>query len=157
MRAMRIGQLILAGASFYERKSQTLDALTLAEGNEVIVWTGRIPPSAPAVDVVHLYGPASFPIRIADEMPAPYVAAGAPRKSSFRFKAVTQPRRISAIGPDAVSEAVEDSYFTAGVSASGAGRFKIGSFGKSRRIIPMIQASISRVSRFRDDIDWDVF
>lgn len=155
---MRIGQLILEGASLYERKSQALDAMTLADGNDVIVWSDRIPPDAPAVDVIHVYGPATFPARIADEMPAPYVAAGGPRKSRFRFKAITQPaRRISATGSDAVPEAVEDQYFQAEVPDSTSGRFKIGSFGKSRRVIPMIQASISRVSRFRDDIDWDVY
>ena len=71
---MRIAQIVLPGASLYERKSQRLDAAALAGTHEVqLVDAARLDGPARGFDVAHVYGPRVLPRR---RFGAPYVASG---------------------------------------------------------------------------------
>src|SRR5258708_40109888 len=70
---MRIAQLILPGASQYERKSQRLDAAQLAAaGHDVLLVDDPT-----GFDLAHLYGPLTLPRR---RLTVPYLASGTMRR-----------------------------------------------------------------------------
>src|SRR5258708_9221196 len=70
---MRIAQLILPGASQYERKSQRLDAAQLAAaGHDVLLVDDPT-----GFDLAHIYGPLTLPRR---RLTVPYLASGTMRR-----------------------------------------------------------------------------
>ncbi len=95
---MRVAQIILSGASEYERKSQRIDAaLPGVERAE----------DAGGFDLAHVYGPAPLPrLRIG----APYVA-NAPMPRRWWQRRLPQPRAV--VTPFDLPEAVEEAFFAA--------------------------------------------
>ncbi|MGZ7081319.1 MAG: hypothetical protein ACXVJT_18030, partial [Thermoanaerobaculia bacterium] len=82
---MRVAQMVVRGASLYERKSQRIDAAALvAAGHEVVLIEAPARAPAPHFDVTHVYGPPS------------HVASGKARV---------------VITPEVVPEAVEELWF----------------------------------------------
>jgi len=148
---MRIAQLVLPGASAYERKSQRLDAAALS--------AQRIESASEATgfDLVHVYGPRELPAALFAGFPVPYVASGIVRKPRFSFRPPREPEfALAPVENDdftLLPEAVDDAYFDNRQPATGN---RIGSIDRPS-IRNVIEQTYARIRRFRDDVDWQLF
>jgi hypothetical protein len=149
---MRIAQLLLPGASSYERKSQRLDAVALSA--ELIQNAA----DASAFDLVHVYGPRELPSSLFIGFPKPYVASGNVRKPRFALRSPVEPEyALSPVESDEFTllpEAVDDSYF--GTRQQATGDIVIGSIDRPS-VRNSIEQALARIHRFRDDINWHLF
>lgn len=148
MGRMIIAHVVAPDASQYERKSQRIDAAALAASGHTI--TGD-PDSA---EIVHVYAGPALP-RL--DFRKPFVTNVAQKKRRFSFRRGAEPRAI--VTPFNVPEAVEDAYF-APHSADGRrpdeGPSTIGSYLRPS-VENLIQQTMSRIDRFRSDVEWRVF
>lgn len=153
---MRIAQLLLPGASSYERKSQRLDAVALGGQAETLSYVGQRL-SLSAFDVVHVYGPRELPSSLFVGFPRPYVASGNVRKRRFSFRSPVEPEyALSPVESDEFTllpEAVDDSYFS---RQQPTGNIVIGSIDRPS-VRNSIEQALARIHRFRDDINWHLF
>lgn len=85
---MIIAQLLLTGASAYERKSQAIDAVSLAAEHDV-----RVGAVADA-DIVHIYAPRILDPAVLRDITLPFVSNVRPKGSRFPWRKVRQPARI---------------------------------------------------------------
>ena len=145
---MRIAQVVLPGASEYERKSQRIDRTLLADRHEVVLVSLE-EVRASGAEVAHVYATGDLPRAPFISFPIPYVSSATLRKSRWSFRKPVEP--VPAVLP----EAVEDSYFD--TQHAPANDIKIvGSFARpSTR--NMVDQTLHRIHRFRNDIDWRVF
>ena len=145
---MRIAQLVLPGASAYERKSQLLDARALS---------GQLTENRDEADLIHVYGPREIPSAMVSGFRLPYVASGTVRKRRFAWKAPHEPEyALSPVESDdftLLPEAVDDAYF--GNRQPATGNF-VGSIQRPSTQ-NVIEQTIARIHRFRDDISWHLF
>lgn len=122
-----------ADASEYERKCQRVDAahfeVDLARADVVHVYTGR---TLPTID-------------------KPFVANIESTRRRFSFRREGKP--ASVITPFNVPEAVEERYFA--TTAAGGGT-RIGSYARPS-IKSLVEQTMHRIDRFRDDIEWRWF
>lgn len=145
---MRITQLLLPGASEYERKSQRLDRDALISAGHEIVDDG---------DVAHVYGPYPLPPL---QIKVPFVANAHPTKTWWRRAkqpaAVVSPLKD---GPDTyLPEAIDDAYFAERTARKTDDRYRLGTFDSHRvGVNRLIDQTLHRMHRFRDDVDWLVF
>lgn len=174
---MKIGQILFENAPFYEQKSQRLDSLHLEPDHEVKLWvvqgtktrdwTGQvcaarqlsslIPPTG--VRILHVYGPRALPADIFGGMKLNYVATGKPPSSRLPWRKTRGPA-ASALpyGPDAVAEAVEAGYFLPlADNRAEKPRYRIGTLARGREVAGMVEATRSRLVRFRDDLEWQLW
>ena len=154
---MLIAQILLPDASWFDRKSQALDAAMLAGRRDVILTTFEGAVRAGAA-IAHVYGPAGF--TLPSGFGIPYVAAGPPRRRHFAWREPVAPRAI--VSPlDNLPEAVDETYFDprAGGDASPSRTPKVvGAFGRHRAgVLSMVELTLARIHRFRDDVDWLLF
>jgi hypothetical protein len=153
---MRIAQLLLPGASSYERKSQRLDAAALATQHDISLIHNA--GEASGFDLVHVYGPRELSSALFIGFPIPYVANGIVRKPRFAFRAPIQPEYLLApVESDdftLLPEAVDDRYFD--VQRNPTEQVIIGSIDRPGAH-NMIEQTIVRIGRFRDDIHWHLF
>lgn len=145
---MRITQLLLPGASAFERKSQQLDRDALiAAGHEI----------TDDANVTHVYSPYPLPPL---KLKTPFVANSRPTQRWWR-RASEPAIVISPLKDTAgtfVPEAIDDSFFAARTPREPDGRYRLGTFGGERvGVNGMIERTLHRMHRFRDDIDWLVF
>ena len=142
---MRIAQILLPGASYFDRKSFQIDQTTLAERHELV--------DAAVAEVAHLYGPVRTPPPFA----IPYVAANRPSRRRFSWRKPVEPAAI--ISPlDNVREAVSEVYWGAKLRSSSSDALLIGTFGRQRAgVATIIDLTLARIHRFRDDIEWRIF
>lgn len=155
---MRIAQIVLEGASEFERKCQRVDFAALSAKHDVIVTDGPVV----SADVAHVYGPSPLPSRALVGFKIPYVASSAP---ASRF-ALSQPARprvivspIEVAGSDGqlLPEAVEEIWFGAGAKReSTPPRHLIASYSRPS-IINAVEQALLRIGRSRDDIAWNLF
>jgi len=161
---MRIAQLLLPGASSYERKSQRLD-LTWAGFSNPAEAGQRTRPTlinnaadASAFDIVHVYGPRELPSSFFVRFPVPYVASGNVRKPRFAFRPPIEPEyALAPVESDdftLLPEAVDDGYF--GNWQPATGNVVIGSIDRPS-VRNAIAQAMARLSRFREDVDWHLF
>jgi glycosyltransferase involved in cell wall biosynthesis len=141
---MIIAQLLLPGASEYERKSQRIDFESLSKEHDV-----RAGDTAGA-DIIHIYAPNDFD----HDIDAPYVANVRPR--ARRFRKIVQPRAVITPIKDSsdifIPEAVEEIYFgTSETEGKRVGTFARASIGN------IIEQTAARIHRFRDDVEWLLF
>ena len=142
---MIVGQVVTEDASEYERKCQRVDAahfeVDLARAEVVHVYTGR---TLPPID-------------------RPFVANIAPTRRRFSFRREGQPAVV--VTPFNVQEAVEERYFdgsfaalrgSAAPPAQDDRRYRIGSFARPS-LKPLIEQTMHRIDRFRDDVEWRLF
>jgi hypothetical protein len=155
---MRIAQIILPGATAYERKSQRIDAAALAERHQVFESTIESFASARA-DLAHVYaGAGDLPAASFVGFPFPYVASSDVHTSRWSWRRPVRPSVVvSPLTAEPLPEAVEERYFAAAdVRASGGERRTIGSFNRpSAR--NLVEQTLARIHRFRTDVDWRVF
>lgn len=158
MRAVIIAQVVLPGASEYERKSQRADAEALRGNHEVITGTGLA--VASGANVAHLYGPRELPRALVREIGIPFVANGTVPRRRFSFGSVVEPAYVvsplAGDGVELLAETVEPAYWEAQWSPLRQERKSIGSFarGANRN---WIEQTMARIHRTRDDVDWLLF
>jgi hypothetical protein len=171
-----IAQLLLPGASAYERKSQAIDAIALSAEHDVRVGVA-------GADIVHIYAPRTFDPAAVRDITVPFVSNARPRTARFAWRRLRQPARIITPLKEAathetapprdhetatfIPEAVADSYFdpaTMQPSNPATGqpgnpptqRPTIGSFSRPS-IRNIVEQTATRIHRFRDDVDWLLF
>jgi hypothetical protein len=168
---MRIAQIILPSASEYERKSQRLDRSALSPSHDVVV----IPleeAAASGASVAHVYAGADLPAASFRRFPIPYLASAAIPRSRWPFGKPVEPRFLVSPLTDrpeadpairdprsaiCLPEAVEEAYFGSPIETRNPGEQRtVGSFARpSTR--NMVEQTLVRIHRFRDDVAWEVF
>lgn len=160
---MRIVQIVLPGASEYERKSQRADFGALSPHHEVTTCSSA--DDVPSGDVAHIYGPRDLPAGLLRGFPLPYLTNSAIRRTRFFNRAYRAAlHTISPLegeGTTTVPEAVEDSYWRAEVqSPSGVREPRVaGVFGATCRpgVRNAVEQTAARLQRFRDDVIFHLF
>lgn len=161
---MRILQIVLPGAPEYEKKSQRIDRVALEGRGHTVVVAETVPRDVVA-DVAQVYGPLPDVRRQTRKIVPPYLASVAlPQARLPRFFDRSKAPAV-VVGPVAgegvrlLPEAVEESYFDAVRSAEEERpRKKIGSFAGARPgIRDMAERTMTRIHRFRDDVEWHLF
>jgi hypothetical protein len=149
---MIIAQLLLPGASEYERKSQRIDFAALSAEHDV-----RLGELANA-DIVHIYAPREFDPGVVRDLPLPYVSNARPKERMFR-KSVQPVRVVTPLKEtnDAyIPEAVLDEYFGILATRQPGKRATIGTYAR-KELKNIIAQTAARIQRFRDDVDWLLF
>ena len=151
---MIIAQLLLPGASDYERKSQRIDVAALSAEHDVRVGT------VAGADIVHVYGPTSLNPAAVRDLTLPFICNARSKARRFQWRTVTQPARvISPLKETAetfIPEAVDDGYFEAPATHQPGDRATIGTFARPS-IRNIVEQTATRIHRFRDDVDWLLF
>ena len=154
---MRIAQIILPTASDFDRRSQQTDAALLATRHEVLTTSFEGAVAAGAA-VAHVYAGAGFDAPGARQFPLPWVATAAPRQRRFIWRKPAVPDAV--LSSLDLPEAVDESYFAAPDGRAGATSppYRLGTYGRDRPgVMNLIELTLSRIQRFRDDIEWLVF
>jgi hypothetical protein len=175
-----IAQLLLPGASAYERKSQLLDAAALAAAHDVRLGT------IAGADIVHIYAPQILDPAATRGITVPFISNARPKAPRFAWRKVRQPGRVitplketathetsDPRDPETatfIPEAVDDRYFDpATQQPSNAAtrqsnpatnhpttRATIGTFSRPS-IRNIVEQTATRIHRFREDVDWLLF
>ena len=141
---MRIAQIILPDASQYERKSQRADRAALEGRFEFVEEWGKS-------DLAHVYAGSKLPSDL--RLPVPYVSSAAMPRSRWPWRRSPEPARV--VTWRELPEVVEDVYFTREPREERAGPKMIGSFHRTSTK-NMVEQTISRIHRFREDVAWSV-
>ncbi|HEX3071728.1 MAG TPA: glycosyltransferase [Thermoanaerobaculia bacterium] len=179
-----ITQLLLPGASAYERKSQAIDAAALPAEHDV-----RLGDLADA-DIVHIYAPRILDPAALRDITLPFVSNAHPKAARFNWRKERQPARVitplkdptptheisapqdhaTATADDDtarrrerkippletfIPEAVDDRYFELATKQPGT-RATVGTFSRPS-IRNIVEQTATRIHRFRDDVDWLLF
>jgi hypothetical protein len=156
---MRIAQVVLSAASEYERKSQRIDLASLPPHHEVVtVALDEVRSSGAAL--AHIYAGRELPRAAFVGFPVPYVSNAPVRNARWVWRKAAEPGRV--LSPFEVPEAVEDTWFQRRPAAEstaprreGDGRV-IGTFVRDD-VRPLIEQTIHRLERTRDDVRWRLF
>jgi glycosyltransferase involved in cell wall biosynthesis len=149
---MRIVQIVMPGASEYERKCQRVDAEALAAKHEVFLASIDEARAAKA-DVAHVYASDELPATDFAGFPTPYLSSVSIRKSRWPWRRAAEPAHVvTPLGE--LPEAVEERYW--GSSPREVSRNVVGSFAR-QSTRNMIEQTLTRIHRFRDDVSWKVF
>src|SRR4051794_39030561 len=145
-----IAQLLLPDASEYERKSQRIDFAALSQEHQF----GEIAKA----DIVHIYAPDDFDPAIVRDIGLPYVSNARPKNRRFR-KSVQPHSVISPIKETVetfIPEAVDEIYFDNREARQPGNRATVGSY-RRKTTNNLIELTVARIHRFRDDVDWLLF
>jgi hypothetical protein len=160
---VRIIQTIVGRASEYERKAQRVDFAGLSAAHAVTLVDPAALSYAEA-DVAHIYGPSTLSSSVLKRLRLPFVTNAEVVKPRFVWRKPQEPSFV--VSWDLVPEAVEEKWFewntVRGVGdeipAGAAAIHKIGSFDNGRPgVRNMIEQTIARLHRFRDDLEWHTF
>ncbi|HEX2120485.1 MAG TPA: glycosyltransferase [Thermoanaerobaculia bacterium] len=159
---MRIAQIVLAGASEYERKCQRVDRTALSEAHEV-VEVRLDEAAASGAQVAHVYATGELPSAAFVRFPLPYVASADVRRSRWPWRRPVEPdyvvspitEKIEQSRYQPLPEAVEPAWFEAGKPPR-PGKNIIGTFARPA-IRNMIEQTLARIHRFREDVTWHLF
>lgn len=143
---MIIAQLVLPGASEYERKSQRIDFASLSVEHDIRIG------DATDADLIHVYAPEAMRI----DLSLPYVSNVRPKRR--RFRRTAQPKRVVAPLKDTadsfIPEAVDEIYFAGEEKQSH--KPTVGTFARPQ-LRNIIEQTAARIQRYRDDVDWLLF
>lgn len=145
---MRIAQLLLPSASEYERKSQRADLEALREKHEIV--------ALPDAQIAHVYAGGELPPGEFVDFPLPYVSSAPMKASRWSWRKPRLPAFVlSPFGEKPLPEVVEERYWDTPQRRSG-GEKIVGSFHRpgTRN---MVEQTLMRVHRFRDDVTWNIF
>lgn len=178
MRLMLVVQVALDPLSFFEAKSMRQDRRTL-EGSSEGVLTYHVTDQRvhtelgdfridqlqrelhrQSADLVHVYGSQQPPPRWIGTLGRPYLAPWSVSGSRLPWRRIPAPAAIlSPLDPGSVPEAVDEEYVANEDHPPGAaGPYLIGSAGPDRKGIGlMTRATMARLGRFRDDVEWRIF
>jgi hypothetical protein len=141
-----VAQLLLPGASEYERKSQRIDFASLSAEHDVRFG------DASDADLIHVYSPDD--VRL--DLTLPYVSNVRPKRR--RFRRTAQPERVITPLKDTADsfmpEAVEEIYFDGETKEPG--KPTVGTFARAQ-LRNVIEQTAARIQRYRDDVDWLLF
>lgn len=155
---MRIVQIVLPGASEYERKSQRADHAALSANHEVTVVGGDALAGINA-DVAHVYAGEFLPATAFLGFRVPYVASADFPPARWRLRKPVKPRVVaSPLAEEPLPEIVEDRYFAAQMNREPRDPAikVIGSFDRtSTRNV--VEQTLARIRRFRDDVSWNLY
>jgi hypothetical protein len=147
---MRIAHLILPEASYYERKSQRVDAAALAGGGHAV----QVVDDPAGFELAHVYGPLVLPRR---RFTIPYVANGTMQRSWWK-PPLPQPRVLVAPiereGWTLLPEAVDEGWLVP--METGDLRLVVGTFVRAS-VKNVVEQTMHRLARTRDDITWYLF
>ena len=162
---MRIIQVVLRNASAYEQKCQRVDYAALSAQHEVIVATEETM-AAQRGDVAHVYASGTLPAHLFRRFPMPFVASADVSPSRWSFRRPRAPQVVvsplaNAGGNERIvtlPEAVEEAYWTPQERRPRRHRDPkvIASF-KRPELRNMVEQTVTRLHRFRDDVTWLVF
>lgn len=138
---MRIAQIILPDASQYERKSQRADRAALEGRYEFVDDAGKS-------DFAHLYGGRELPRGLC--VPVPFVSSASMTRSRWPWRSGTEPALV--VSWRELPEVVEEAYF---VRTERPAANVVASFAR-KSTESMIDRTLSRIQRFRDDVQWHV-
>lgn len=151
---MIIAQLLLPGASEYERKSQRIDVAALSAEHDVRVGT------VTGADIVHVYAPPELDPATVRDLTVPFVSNARAKTQRFAWRKITQPARIISPWKETaetfIPESVLDSYFEASATQERGNRSTVGTFARPS-IRNIVEQAATRIHRFRDDVDWLLF
>jgi glycosyltransferase involved in cell wall biosynthesis len=163
---MRIAQIVLPGASQYERKSQRADFATLSQSHSVVTL---LPESSsqlelPDAEIAHVYGPAEIPAALVRNLSLPWVSNAPVRKDRLFGKAPRQPSHLvsplDVDGAVTLPEAVEEVYFRQPEPREPTSEPRVvGIFGADSRtgVRNAVEQAAARLQRFRDDVVFHLF
>jgi hypothetical protein len=146
---MRIVQIVLPGASHYERKSQRADRAALAEKHELVE-------DVKDAQIAHVYASGTLPSAQFLKFPIPYVASADLKRSRWSFREPIAPKQVlSPLGDPPLPEVVEDAYWRETSRPENAIKV-VGSFERpeTRNVV---EQTLARIHRFRDDVRWKTF
>lgn len=146
---MRIVQIVLPGASQYERKSQRADLAALSEKHELV-------DEVKDAQIAHVYASGTLPSTQFLKFPIPYVASADITRSRWSFRKPVAPGHVlSPLGDQPVPEVVEDAYWRETLPRENAIKV-VGSFDRpeTRNVV---EQTLARIHRFRDDVRWKTF
>lgn len=161
---MRIAQIILPGASEYERKCQRVDRAALAETHDVFV-ASIDDVAASAADVAHVYASGELPRPAFARFPVPYVSSAQMRPARWSLRRPVPPRAVVSPlaekdgggGVTLLPEAVEEHYRTHRPAPRAERETKVlGSFARPA-VAAMVEQTLYRLHRFRGDVEWMLF
>jgi hypothetical protein len=183
---MIIAQLLLPGASAYERKSQAIDAAALLAEHDVKVG------DLEHADIVHIYAPRILDPAALRDITLPFVSNARPKTARFTWRKVRQPARVitplkestpsreppkatmnqesSALEDDETARrrgrqpAPLDTFIPEAVddryfepaTKQNGTRATVGTFIRPS-IRNIVEQTATRIHRFRDDVDWLLF
>lgn len=144
---MRVQQVILEGATAFDEKLQRVDQAVLKGTHEIV---------SADPDVVHVYAARNARTK---RFSVPMVTSAGPR----RWRRYTSISPIAEVGFIHVPEAVEDVWFGVVPASSpapqrpaGGPHHTVASFGR-RAIRNIVEQTVARIHRTRDDVEWIVF
>ena len=144
---MRIAQIILPDASAYERKSQRADRAALVAQHELVDDVRN-------ADVAHVYTSSE----LTRGLDVPYVSSMPLRQSRWPWRKGKEPAFVATW--QTLPEVVEDEYYGSpgflGVPRGTPRSSVIGSFAR-KSTANMVEQTLSRIHRFRDDVAWHTF
>ena len=149
---MRIAQVLLPGASEYERKSQRIDQAALAGRHEVVVVPLDEVRTSGA-EVAHIYAGDELPRAPFVRFPVPYIASAALPKSRWSWRKPVEPEYV--VSPFELPESVEDAYFEL-EHPPVSSEHVIGSFLRPS-VRNLVDQTLHRLQRTRDDVRWRLF
>lgn len=163
--------MLFSGAGFYEQKCCRLDALTFpesplvaVEGDSFVFDRETLDPRAferrlreRGVDSLAIYAACGFDESSLREIRLPSVSRCEPSSSLLRTRRHPSVIRSPLTRP-ALGEAVEPQYFDWLIApAPPGGKVVVGSLHQGPESLRMTELTFNRLSRFRDDVDWNVF
>lgn len=178
MLPMLIAQLALHPLSFFDAKSLRHDRATLEDaGSGLITYhvteqrvrsaqvdlpLDKLPDELTRhkADLVHIYGLPNGNRQWLRRIARPYLSSFPVPRSRIPWVRLPAPAAIvTPLAPDSLPEAVDEEYFAEVDSPPRPhGPFVIGSAGPDRKGIDvMTKATMARLGRFRDDVEWRVF
>jgi Glycosyl transferases group 1 len=145
---MRVAQILLPGASAYERKSQRLDAAALS---------ASLVPTPEEADIAHVYGPRELPPL---PLKIPFLASGIVKKPRFALRKPRQPDyAVAPVADDTFTllpEPVDERFFALRHVQKNAPQRVLGSIAREP-LTNIVQQTMARIGRFRNDVAWHVF
>jgi hypothetical protein len=146
---VHIAQIVLPGASEYERKCQRADRAALSEGHTIVTDPHE-------AEVAHVYGPRELPAATFAKFPVPYVANGTIPTTRWSWRKPRQPGFVvSPVGERPLPEPVEAAYLER-IERVPHQNVTIGTY-RRKAIMNAVQQTMARIQRFRDDVTWNLF
>jgi hypothetical protein len=141
---VRIAQIVLPTASHFERRNQRADLEALAGKHEIVDLANA--------EVAHVYAGGELEPKAFLDFPVPYVSTAPMKESRWSLRKPRVPRVI--LDPFDTPEAVEERYWQSRPHRESSNI--IGSFDR-RGTRNMVEQTLTRIHRFRDDVTWNLF
>ncbi|HEX8617694.1 MAG TPA: glycosyltransferase [Thermoanaerobaculia bacterium] len=153
---MRIAQIVLPGASAYERKCQRVDHAALSEKHDVTL-VSLDEAARGGADVAHVYASGQLPSSPFVRFPIPYISSAPLARTRWTLRRPAAPKfLVSPIGDTVLPEAVEESWFGATHTPVEREVKVVGSFAREGTRA-MVEKTLLRIGRFRSDVTWNLY